>query len=158
MQTYICGPALRRSIWSRGGSLAGRGNRMCKGPGLTQTQCIHRKESPQWQQPPKQGADQSKLKKVQQTQGLRDEAPWEAQDSAAAQCDMCVGDCVEIREQDLEQDRNGRGIEENTDVEVAAISLLSFACKALQGPSLHDPTACSPAVAPGDSTFYSQVP
>lgn len=36
---------------------------MCKGPELTQAQCIHRKERPQWQKPPKQGADQSKLQK-----------------------------------------------------------------------------------------------
>lgn len=32
-------------------------------PELTQAQCIYRKESPQWQQPPKQGTDQSKLQK-----------------------------------------------------------------------------------------------
>ena len=36
---------------------------MCKGPELTQAQCIHRKESPQWQQPPKQSADHSKLQR-----------------------------------------------------------------------------------------------
>ena len=40
---------------------------------------------------------------------------------------MGVGACVESREQDLEQGRNGRGSEENSDVEVADISLLSFA-------------------------------
>ena len=71
---------------------------------------------------------------------------------------MGVGACVESREQDLEQGRNGRGSKENSDVEVAAISLLSFACKVLQGPSLHDPTPSSSAVVPGDSIFYSQVP
>lgn len=47
---------------------------------------------------------------------------------------MDVGTCVESREQDLEQGRNGRGSEENSDAEVAAISLLSFACKVLQAP------------------------
>ena len=45
-------------------------------------------------------------REAQQTEELRDEAPWEARDSVSAQCDMDVGTCVESREQDLEQGRN----------------------------------------------------
>lgn len=145
-------------MWSRGGSRSGRGNCMCKALSWHKLSVFTEKKAHSGNNLLSRAQIRASYKKAQQTQGLRGEAPWEAQDSVSAQCDMGVGACVESREQDLELGRNGRGSEENSDAEVAAISLVSFACKVLQGPNLHDPTPSSPAVVPGDSIFYQQVP